>query len=60
MYPTIIINGRIAGTWKRTFQKGSVVIATSPFIPLTATEKDAVAAAAQRYGEFLGMPVELQ
>jgi hypothetical protein len=57
MSPTIVIDGRIAGTWKRTIEKGTVAIASYPFTPLTAAEEHAFAAAARRYGEFLGRPV---
>lgn len=53
----IVIDGRVAGTWKRIFQKGSVVIAAHPFAPLTPAEADALASAAGRFGEFLEMPV---
>jgi hypothetical protein len=56
---TIVIDGRIVGTWKRTIKKKAVVIAATPFVPPTTAENDAIAAAARRYGEFLGMPVVL-
>ena len=52
---TIIVDGRIAGTWKRTLKKGSVVIEPNLFIPLNAAEQDALNLAAQRYGEFLNL-----
>lgn len=58
-YPAIIVDGRVAGTWTRSFQKKSVVITLSPFAPLKKRERQAVAAAAERYGAFLGMPVVL-
>ena len=51
------IQGQFAGMWKRTFNKGGVVIDTRPFRSLTPAENTAFAAAAQRFGEFLGMPV---
>ena len=56
---TIVIAGRVVGTWKRTFSKGAAVIASNPFAPLTATQSRAFTAAARRYGEFLGIPVAL-
>ncbi len=56
---TIVIRGQIAGTWKRTFVKDSVTIETHLFTRPTKAENRAVALAAQRYGEFLGMPVVL-
>ena len=57
--PTIMIDGLLAGTWKRTFKKGAVVVAPQPFTPLSAAEQAGLAAAAERYGRFLGMPVVL-
>jgi len=55
-YPVIVLDGRVAGTWRRVFEKGSVVITLSPFIPLKKKEKQAAARAAERYGAFLGKP----
>jgi hypothetical protein len=57
--PTIVIDGVVIGTWKRTFKGGAVVIETTPFQPLTAAENEALSTAADRYGEFLGLPVVL-
>jgi hypothetical protein len=54
---TIVIGGQIVGTWRRTFNKGAVVIELAPFAPLTAEQDAAIATAAQRYGDFVGMPV---
>jgi hypothetical protein len=34
-----------------------MVIKLAPFAPLTAEQDAAIAAAAQRYGDFVGMPV---
>jgi len=56
--PTIVVRGRIAGTWKRTLKKKGIAFETSPFAPLNKTEMRAVAAAAKRYGDFMGLPVE--
>jgi hypothetical protein len=56
---TIVVDGKLVGTWKRTFRKGTVVIAVNPFTTLTAAEDEVIAAAARRYGEFLKMPVVL-
>jgi len=55
-YPTIISAGRVVGTWKRAFKKGSVVITPSPFAPLDSAQHQGVAAAAERFGAFLGLP----
>jgi hypothetical protein len=56
---TMILDGRVVGTWKRTFRYGSVVITFSPFAPLPAVTTPAFAAAAYRYAEFLGLPLLL-
>ena len=56
---TVVIDGQIRGSWKRTFTKGTVAVSIQPFDKFTETENEAVAAAAERYGEFLGMPVAL-
>jgi hypothetical protein len=56
---TIVINGQIAGTWKRTLKKDAVVIELNPFAPLTKADKRALARAAHWYGNFLDMPVAL-
>ncbi len=53
------LNGEIIGMWRRTFSKQTVVIELAPFRPFSAAESDAFAAAARRFGDFLGMPVVL-
>lgn len=57
--PRIVIGGRIVGSWRRTFKKGLVVIEIAPFAPLTVAEEAAITSAAQRYGDFVGMPVQV-
>ncbi len=59
-YPIIVLDGRVAGTWKRAFKKGSVVVTLSPFAPLKKKERQAVAVAADRYGAFLGVPAVVE
>jgi hypothetical protein len=54
---TMVLDGQVVGTWKRTFQKNAVVIEANPFIPLSTIETRAFADSAKRYGEFLLMPV---
>lgn len=53
--PTIILDGRVAGTWKRTFKKTSVTIAASPFVKLSKAEQRAFNEAAERYAAYLGL-----
>ncbi len=56
---TIISDGRIIGTWKRTLGKESVSIAPSTFLEPSKSESTGIARASKRFGEFLGLPVEL-
>jgi hypothetical protein len=55
---TMVLDGQVIGTWKRTFKKHTVVIEANPFVALSHTQAHAFAAAAKRYGEFLHLPVE--
>jgi len=55
----LILDGKIAGTWKRVVNKGRVEITMNPFRPLRKDEHEAIKAAATRYGEFLEMPCVL-
>jgi hypothetical protein len=58
-YSTLVVSDRIAGSWKRILNRGTAVIDVAPFSPLSDTDREAIKAAAQRYGEFLNMPVQL-
>ncbi|MGE0128756.1 MAG: winged helix DNA-binding domain-containing protein [Blastocatellales bacterium] len=58
-YPTIVVDGQVVGTWKRTLKKDGLVITPSPFAQLKRAETRAFAEAASRYGEFIGAPVVL-
>jgi hypothetical protein len=55
----IVLDGHIAGTWKRTLKKSEVFIELVPFRDLTKAETQAIADAAESYGKFLGLPVWL-
>jgi len=58
--PVVIVDGYVAGTWKRTFEKESVKVSAKLLRPLTRAEQEAFAAAARALGSFLGRPVKLQ
>jgi hypothetical protein len=51
--PTIVINGRVVGTWKRVLKKNEVLITPNPFTPLKKADRNAFAAAAERYRHFV-------
>jgi hypothetical protein len=55
----VVIDGQVAGTWRRTFKDGAVVIESKFARPLTSTESERFEVAIQRYGEFLNMPVSI-
>jgi Winged helix DNA-binding domain len=55
----VVVDGQIVSSWRRTLDKGTVTVELNPFRRLTKAEQGAVAAAAQRYGEFLNLPVIL-
>lgn len=56
-FPVIVSGGQIVGTWKRTIKKNAVVMTHQPFSNVSKAE--AFQVAAQRYGQFLGLPVVL-
>lgn len=56
----LAINGQIIGGWGRTFRGKKAVLHLKQLQALSAPEKRAVGAAAKRFGEFLGMPAQIQ
>lgn len=52
--PTLVIDGMVAGTWKRTLKKDTVVITISPFTSLSQAHSHAISAAVEPYGRFVG------
>lgn len=53
--PTVIINGRVAGIWKRTIKKDMVAIILSPFASFSQVESHAINLAAKGYARFVGL-----
>jgi hypothetical protein len=53
--PTVLIGGRIVGTWSSTLDKKSVTIAFDAARNLNKNERAAFGKAAQRYADFLGV-----
>jgi len=51
---TIVLKGRIVGTWKRTSEKGALRLTLNAFGALRGSARRAVVDAASRYGRFLG------
>jgi hypothetical protein len=55
--PTVVIGGRVCGTWKRTIKKQSVVIEPAFFNKVNKAESIAFRAAREHYGRFIGAAV---
>jgi len=56
----LLVDGRVAGWWRRTLQKGVVTIRVTSGAAFGRTARAAVTAAAARYGEFLQAKVRLE
>jgi hypothetical protein len=59
MNPVVLVDGRVAGGWRRTLGKRAVSIELKLLRPLSRAEKEGLHAAAERYGRFLGLPVSV-
>ncbi len=55
--PTILFNGKVIGTWKRSFKKDAVIMEFSYFDSFKKTKHQMIAAAAKQYGNFLNMEI---
>jgi hypothetical protein len=56
---TIVVNGEVVGSWRRTAKAKKVELTTVPFDELTPSTRAAVGRTAARYGRYLGLPVEV-
>jgi hypothetical protein len=56
----LAIDGQIVGGWGRTLRGKKALVHLKPLQTLTAAENRAVALAGRRFGEFLGVPVQIQ
>jgi hypothetical protein len=55
----VVVDGRVRGSWRRERSGATVRIRLSYWSGVTGEERRAVAAAAERYGLFLGRPVQV-
>lgn len=58
-YPLIVINGQVAGTWKRIIQKNKVIVSVDLFQPTDKTTINKITKKVIVFGQFLGMDAEL-
>lgn len=53
----IILNGQVAGTWRKTLKDNTLELELRLFSKLTPKEDKALQAAIDRYGAFTGLPI---
>ncbi len=57
--PTIVVDGEVVGTWRRTARTRTVTIEAALFAGMAPPPPDQLAAAADRFGRYLGVGVRL-
>jgi hypothetical protein len=56
---TLVVDGRVVGTWKRTTRASHVRVEATSFAPLSMREREHFEAPAARLAHFLGVPVTI-
>jgi hypothetical protein len=56
----IVVDGRVAGSWRRTLGPNAASVMTKFYARPSAAARAAIAAAAKRYGETLGVPCAIE
>lgn len=56
----VLVNGGVAGHWRRTIERKAVRIEVLIYDDLGATAERSVEAAARRLGRFIGLPTQLE
>jgi hypothetical protein len=57
---TLVADGRVCGTWRRSSRAQETKVRVLPFEPLSVPVRKALTTAADRYASFLGVPVALE
>lgn len=52
--PVVVVNGQVAGTWRRTLEKGKVIVDVTAFDQWSKTTAALIKKEAQRYAGFVG------
>ena len=55
----MVIDGRLAGTWRRSVGRESISVSVVPIARLTRADKTVLVTAAERYAAFMKMPVSI-
>jgi hypothetical protein len=53
--PTVVRDGRVVGTWRRTRRRARVDVTVTALAVVTAKDRQAIEAAFRSYGHFLGL-----
>ena len=56
----VLIDGQLAGRWRRTATAKALTVEALPYRKLSKREREALEAAAERYGAFSGLPGSLE
>ena len=56
----VVRDGFVVGGWRRRLERDQVTVTVTLLIPLTTDELDALDMAAQGFGRFVGLPVDLR
>jgi hypothetical protein len=56
----LTVDGRVAGSWRRTLSRDRVNVQVQLLVPLAPAARSALEREAQRYGQFLKLPVDLE
>jgi hypothetical protein len=56
----LVLDGQVAGGWRRTLEGGEVIVEVAPVRPIGSDLRQELRRAAERYGAFLGMRVGLR
>ncbi|MCF2486523.1 winged helix DNA-binding domain-containing protein [Dyadobacter sp. CY347] len=57
--PTIVVDGKVIGLWKRILKKDRVEIEIIPFEKISKAQIKSISAATKKYGKYLGKSVAL-
>jgi hypothetical protein len=58
--PTLVLGGKVVGTWTRALTKRSARITLAPFSPLSRAGRSALERAAEQYGRFMNLAVDVR
>jgi len=57
--PSVVLDGRVIGTWRRELARAAVTVEVDLFERPTSEQREAIDAAAKRFGDFLELDVKL-